>query len=135
MNTPGWPNDCTFNNQGYSSTPWTVDQTAGSITWETETFAQNQNANAIRWGTLYKFPVRRRSAAASYKRHGRLLQNRIAYDVCYSGACGWWHSGTDTNSYTYSYTKCNSPAYSHTEVSSLATAAPDAFAVRMVIRN
>jgi hypothetical protein len=27
---PGWPNDCTFNNHGYSSTPWTVDQTAGS---------------------------------------------------------------------------------------------------------
>src|SRR5512133_2484406 len=52
---PGWPNDCTFNNQGYSSTPWTVDQTAGSITWEAETFAQNQNANAIRWGTLYNF--------------------------------------------------------------------------------
>jgi hypothetical protein len=52
---PGWPNDCTFNNQGYSSTPWTVDQTAGSIIWEAETFAQNQNANAIRWGTLYNF--------------------------------------------------------------------------------
>ena len=26
-----------------------------SITWNTETFAQNQNANAIRWGTLYNF--------------------------------------------------------------------------------
>ena len=23
---PGWPNDGTFNNQGYSSTPWAVDQ-------------------------------------------------------------------------------------------------------------
>ena len=22
---PGWPNDGTFNNQGYSSTPWAVD--------------------------------------------------------------------------------------------------------------
>src|SRR5438094_1608723 len=52
---PGWANDGTFNNQGYSSTPWTVTQTAGSITWNTETFAQNQNANAIRWGTLYNF--------------------------------------------------------------------------------
>src|SRR5262249_38797591 len=28
---------------------------ASSITWSTETFAQNQNANAIRWGTLYNF--------------------------------------------------------------------------------
>jgi hypothetical protein len=52
---PGWANDGTFNNQGYSSTPWTVTQTADAITWNTETFAQNQNANAIRWGTLYNF--------------------------------------------------------------------------------
>jgi hypothetical protein len=52
---PGWPNDGTQNNQGYSSTPWSVTQTAGSITWNTETLAQNQNANAIRWGTLYNF--------------------------------------------------------------------------------
>lgn len=52
---PGWANDGTFNNQGYSSQPWTVTQTSGSITWNSETFAQNQNANAIRWGTLYNF--------------------------------------------------------------------------------
>src|SRR6478609_3010848 len=52
---PGWPNDGTFNNQGYSSTPWAVDQSVGSITWSTETFATNQNANAIRFGTLYSF--------------------------------------------------------------------------------
>jgi hypothetical protein len=52
---PGWPNDGTQNNQGYSSTPWTVTQASGSITWNTETLAQNQNANAIRWGTLYNF--------------------------------------------------------------------------------
>src|SRR5438067_4002328 len=52
---PGWPNDCTFNNQGYSSMPWTADQSVGSVTWSTETFATNQNANAIRFGTLYNF--------------------------------------------------------------------------------
>ena len=52
---PGWPNDGTFNNQGYSSMPWTVDQSVGSVTWSTETFATNQNANAIRFGTLYNF--------------------------------------------------------------------------------
>src|SRR4029453_846617 len=52
---PGWANDGTFNNQGYSSTPWTVTQAPDSITWNTETFVQNQNANAIRWGTLYNF--------------------------------------------------------------------------------
>jgi len=52
---PGWANDGTENNQGYSSTPWAVAEDATSITWSTETFAQNQNANAIRWGTLYNF--------------------------------------------------------------------------------
>jgi hypothetical protein len=52
---PAFPNDGTFNNQGYSSAPWTVTQNAGSITWNCETFAQNQNANAIRFGTLYNF--------------------------------------------------------------------------------
>ena len=52
---PGWANDGTLNNLGYSSTPWDFTQTADSITWNTETFAQNQNANAIRWGTLYNF--------------------------------------------------------------------------------
>jgi len=52
---PGWANDGTFNNQGYSSAPWAVTQDASSITWNSETFAQNQNANAIRFGTLYNF--------------------------------------------------------------------------------
>src|SRR4029077_3483828 len=28
---------------------------SGSITWNSETFAQNQNANAIRFATLYNF--------------------------------------------------------------------------------
>jgi hypothetical protein len=52
---PGWANDGTFNNQGYSSTPWTFNDDGFSATWNCETFAQNQNANAIRWGTLYNF--------------------------------------------------------------------------------
>jgi hypothetical protein len=52
---PGWANDGTFNDQGYSSTPWDVNPTGSLIIWSTETSAQNQNANAIRWGTLYNF--------------------------------------------------------------------------------
>ena len=52
---PGWANDGTQNDAGYSSTPWNPTQTTNSLTWATETFAQNQNANAIRWGTLYNF--------------------------------------------------------------------------------
>lgn len=52
---PRWANDGTENSQGYSSNPWSVTQAVDSITWSSETFAQNQNANAIRWGTLYNF--------------------------------------------------------------------------------
>jgi hypothetical protein len=52
---PGWANDCTFNNQGYSSMPWAVTMASNSITWNSETIVQNPNANAIRYGTLYNF--------------------------------------------------------------------------------
>jgi len=55
LNHPGTPNDGTLNSAGYSNAPWAVVQTADSVTWSCETFAQNQNANAIRWGTLYNF--------------------------------------------------------------------------------
>jgi hypothetical protein len=52
---PGWANDGTVGSAGYSGTPWTPSQTSDSLSWSSETFAQNQNANAIRWGTLYNF--------------------------------------------------------------------------------
>src|SRR6266404_6146594 len=52
---PGWANDGTQNDHGYNSTPWSVTQASDSITWNTQTFTENQNANAIRWGTLYNF--------------------------------------------------------------------------------
>ena len=52
---PGWTNDGTQNNQGYSSDPWIFTAGFTSATWNCETFAQNQNANAIRFGTLYNF--------------------------------------------------------------------------------
>ena len=50
---PGWTFDGTVGNTGFSSTPWTQTAATGAMTWSSETFAQNQNANAIRWGTLY----------------------------------------------------------------------------------
>jgi hypothetical protein len=52
---PGWTADGTLNNAGFSSTPWNQNLTAALMTWSSETFAQNQNANAIRWGTMYNF--------------------------------------------------------------------------------
>ncbi|MGE3165753.1 MAG: hypothetical protein AB7O52_12655 [Planctomycetota bacterium] len=39
----------------YSGADWTATVAPGSITWSTETFAANANANALRWATLYNF--------------------------------------------------------------------------------
>ncbi len=39
----------------YDSTPWSVAVSGPTHTWSTETFANNPNANAIRWGTLHTF--------------------------------------------------------------------------------
>src|SRR5438105_5682390 len=52
---PGWANDGTLNNLGYSSDPWAFTQNfvQNSATWNCETIVQNQNANAIRFATLY----------------------------------------------------------------------------------
>lgn len=52
---PGSTADGTFNNAGFSSSPWTQNQSPTEITWNSDTLAQNQNANAIRWGTMYNF--------------------------------------------------------------------------------
>jgi len=54
-NHPGFPNDGTLGNTGFSNAPWTSNQTTDALSWSSETFAQNENANAIRWGTLYNF--------------------------------------------------------------------------------
>lgn len=52
---PGWAFDGTTGDAGFSSAPWTPTQNAVSLSWATETLAQNPNANAIRWGTMYNF--------------------------------------------------------------------------------
>ncbi len=52
---PGWALDGTVGNAGFSNTPWTQTQIAEAINWSSETLAQNPNANAIRWGTMYNF--------------------------------------------------------------------------------
>jgi hypothetical protein len=60
-----------------------VAQTSNSITWTTETFAQNQNANAIRWGTLYNFrfdadqPPQSNSATVGFFKTGSPMTTAI----------------------------------------------------------
>jgi hypothetical protein len=50
---PGWAADGTVGNTGYSSLPWAQVESGGQVSWSSETIAQNTNANAVRWGTLY----------------------------------------------------------------------------------
>jgi hypothetical protein len=52
---PGSTFDGTTGNTGFSNTPWTPVQDSGAITWSSESLAQNPNANAIRWSTMYNF--------------------------------------------------------------------------------
>ena len=52
---PGWANDGTLGMLDTAARHGVLLRPPDSITWNTETFAQNQNANAIRWGTLYNF--------------------------------------------------------------------------------
>ncbi|MCA8922409.1 MAG: fibronectin type III domain-containing protein, partial [Planctomycetes bacterium] len=39
----------------YDGTDWRADQSGNAISWSTQTFQQNQNANALRWSSLYNF--------------------------------------------------------------------------------
>ncbi|MDX2200494.1 MAG: hypothetical protein SF069_16185, partial [Phycisphaerae bacterium] len=40
----------------YDNTNWNVSVAGGAITWRSpQTFAQNANSNALRWGTMYNF--------------------------------------------------------------------------------
>ncbi len=40
----------------YDNTDWSSSVTSSAVTWNSpQTFAQNQNSNALRWGTMYNF--------------------------------------------------------------------------------
>ncbi|MBL9140831.1 MAG: hypothetical protein JNK53_03090 [Phycisphaerae bacterium] len=39
----------------YATADWAMQVAAGQATWATEPFADNPNANALRWGVLYNF--------------------------------------------------------------------------------
>jgi len=55
VNHPGCTNDGTQGDGGFSNTSWAQNHSSSALTWNSETFAQNPNANAVRWGTLYNF--------------------------------------------------------------------------------
>ena len=40
----------------YDNSDWIIQTTGGSVTWRSpQTFVQNPNSNALRWGTMYNF--------------------------------------------------------------------------------
>ena len=115
---PGWANDGTVNNQGYSSTPWTVTQNATSITWNTETFGQNQNANAIRFGTLYNFrfdadqPPQTTNATVGFFKTGSPMMVAIQAPA---GGGTPTPTPTDTNRHGHGHATATPQAHSDTE--------------------
>ena len=82
---PGWANDGTHGDAGYSSAPWTVTQAPDSITWNrkplrrTKTRTRFAGAHCIISGSIAA------STAARLPCHGRFLQNRFADDGCNPG--------------------------------------------------
>lgn len=39
----------------FASTDWVANRSGGQHGWSSDTFAQNANANAVRWGTMYNY--------------------------------------------------------------------------------
>lgn len=80
---PGSLNDGTVGSSGFSSSAWTQTQTGSEMTWSAETLAQNPNANAIRWGTMYNFrfdsnrPPQSASATIGFLKTGAPVQVAI----------------------------------------------------------
>ena len=49
----------------YATTDWTAATTGAGVGWSTQTYAQNTNANALRWGTMFNFSFTCSSAPAN----------------------------------------------------------------------
>jgi len=56
INNVGFKDIDYHSNEVYDNTDWTWSLSGGNLTWSsTQTFAQNANANALRWATMYNF--------------------------------------------------------------------------------
>ncbi len=55
VTAPGFHDVDYHSGEPYALTDWTATVTSDKISWATQTYAQNQLANALRWGTLYNF--------------------------------------------------------------------------------
>jgi hypothetical protein len=75
----------------YNSTDWNITVAPGQVKWKcTETFAQNPNANALRWATLYNFwfdattgPTTGQAALGMFKTGGTIFgAAKVPADPC-----------------------------------------------------
>ena len=96
LNHPGFANDGTLGDAGFSNAAWTSNQTPSALSWRSETFAQNQNANALRWGTLYNFrfdsnrPPQLGNATIGFFKTGSPITIGLQVpspDVCFTARC------------------------------------------------
>src|SRR5205823_3235522 len=117
---PAWANDGTVGSAGFSSTPWTPTQDPTSITWATEKFGQNQNANAIRWGTMYNFRFDANSPPQNVNATVGFFKTGLPITVAIQGPSGL---GTPSPTPTATATSTGTPSPTPTATAT-ATATP-----------
>jgi expansin (peptidoglycan-binding protein) len=123
-NHPGFPNDGTQGNAGFSNAAWSSEQAATGVTWSSETFAENQNANAIRWGTLYNFRFDSDHAPLAASATIAFFKTGAPVTVTVLGPCEVLPSPTPTATATPAATPPNpTPTASPTAVPSVTPAA------------
>ena len=95
--------DVDYDHEPFDGTDWTATVTSSSITWATETFATNPNANALRWGTLYNFrfdaDVAPGTANATINLFKSGLQNFAVVSTVVPVSCGLAPNGTFCNDF------------------------------------
>jgi hypothetical protein len=56
ISNPGFHAVAHHSGEPYATTPWVADlSTPGEVTWSTDDFAADPDANALRWGTVFSF--------------------------------------------------------------------------------
>lgn len=70
----------------YDGTDWPGSFAGGAVTWATTPFAVNDNANSIRWGTLYNFRFDANLPPAPSRGNVTLGQFKVVTDVAASTA-------------------------------------------------
>ncbi len=68
ISNAGFHNVPHHSGEPYATTDWvsTIDNGAGTITWATDDFATDNDANALRWGTTFSFWVDANGAAGTH---------------------------------------------------------------------